>query len=142
MTRGSQSSLLAQCLVAAKRYPEAIELLQKSLALERKPDLVSVLACAYAGKGDSTNAQDLVRELRLRSSGAYVQPYYIARAYAALGQKDEVWTWLNKAVADCSEFLVHADGGGLRTDPAWDGLREEPEFKELLKAVRLDVWPK
>jgi hypothetical protein len=38
--------------------------------------------------------------------------------------------------------LVRADAGGLRTNPAWDGLREEPEFQDLLKAVGLDVWPR
>ena len=38
--------------------------------------------------------------------------------------------------------LVTADKGGLRTDPAWDDLREESEFKELLKKVDLNVWPR
>jgi tetratricopeptide (TPR) repeat protein len=135
-------SLLGQCLVAAQRYPEAIALLQKGLARERKQDLVSVLACAYASMGDRTNALRLVQELEDLWRGAYVQPYHLARAYAALGDKPEVWRWLNKAVDDRCEFLVHADGGGLRTDPAWDHLREEPEFNELLKKVGLDVWPK
>jgi hypothetical protein len=59
-----------------------------------------------------------------------------------LGRKEEVWKWLNRAVNDRSEFLVHPDEGGLRTDPIWDNLRGEPEFKELLKKVGLDVWPK
>lgn len=135
-------SVLAQCLIAGKRYPEAITLLQEGLAKERKQDLVSVLAGAYAGMGDQTNALKLLQELKDLSRGAYLQPYYMARVYAALGDKPEVWKWLNKAVEDRTEFLVHPDGSGLRTDPAWDRLRDEPEFKELLKKVGLDVWPK
>ena len=42
----------------------------------------------------------------------------------------------DQATAKC------ADGGGLRTDPAWDDLPHEPRFEALLKPVGLDVWPK
>ena len=49
---------------------------------------------------------------------------------------------LERAVADRVEELVNADWGGLRTDPAWDDLQDEPRFQALLKQVGLDVWPK
>jgi hypothetical protein len=60
----------------------------------------------------------------------------------ALGQKAEVWKWLEQAAEDRSELLIHPDGSGLRADPSWDGLRDEPEFQAVLKKVGMDVWPK
>ncbi len=47
-----------------------------------------------------------------------------------------------RPVEDRAEEIVNADWGGLRTDPAWDDLGEEPQFQALLKQVGLDVWPK
>jgi TolB-like protein len=135
-------SLLAQCWIAKQQYPRAIEVLHKGLEPERKQDLVALLACAYAKMGDQPNVLKLLQELTDWSRANYVQPYYLARVNSALGRKEEVWKWLNKAVEDRCEWLVHADMGSLRTDPAWDNLREEPEFKKLLKEVGLDVWPK
>jgi hypothetical protein len=75
---------------------------------------------------------------------SYAQPYWVARIHAALGETEKTLTWLEKAYEDRSELLVHADigMGGLRMDTAWDGLRTEPRFQELLRKTGLDEWPK
>jgi hypothetical protein len=72
----------------------------------------------------------------------YLQSYFVARVYAALGDKEKALDWLEKADEERSENLIVADWGGLRTDPAWDDLQNEPRFKELLKKVGLDQWPR
>jgi TolB-like protein len=134
--------LLGQCWIVKQDYPKAIEVLERGLEVERKQDLVALLACAYAKMGDQAIASNLLQQLTDLSRATYVQPYYLARIHAALGQKQKVWECLEQAVEEKSEFLVHADLGSLRTDPTWDGLREEPKFQELLKEVHLDVWPR
>lgn len=62
----------------------------------------------------------------------YVQPYPVARVYAALGEPEKALDWIEKAKADRSEFLVIPDAGGLGTNPAWEGLQ---------KKVGIYVWP-
>jgi hypothetical protein len=53
-----------------------------------------------------------------------------------------VLTWLERAADDKAEQLFNAFHGGLRTDPAWDNLHNEPRFQALLKKVGLDRWPR
>jgi hypothetical protein len=40
--------------------------------------------------------------------------------------------------------MIHCDFGGLRTDEAWDGLRDDPRFEALCQKVGMgkDQWPK
>jgi hypothetical protein len=73
----------------------------------------------------------------------YLQPYFVARLYSALNDHTKALDWLENAERDWSEYLFLGDfGGGLRTDPAWDDFQDEPRFKELLKKVGLDQWPR
>jgi len=98
---------------------------------------------AYAQMGQPDKAREVLRELlEPRRTDRYLQPYFVARVYAALHEKGKAVDWLEKADDELSEYLLFADYGGLRTDPAWDDLKEEPRFKELLKKVGLDQWPR
>ena len=134
-------SLIAYAQILRHDFSNALATIEQGLAVERKQDLVALAGVAYARIGYRTQAVERLDELNMVEKRAYLQPYFVARVHAALGDKPKVWKWLKKAVEERSEWLVHADMGGLRTDPAWDDLREEPEFKELLKKVGLDAWP-
>jgi len=65
------------------------------------------------------------------------------RIYAALGDQDKVFEWLQKAVEDRCEWLVKPDYGcgGLWLDEAWDGLRSDPRFVKVQEATGLR-WPR
>jgi tetratricopeptide (TPR) repeat protein len=104
--------------------------------------LTALRGYVYARMGRSDRAREVLESLFAeRFDQPYVQPYPIARVYAALGEPEQALDWLEKAEADRSEFLVLPDGGGLRTDPAWDDLQDHPRFESLLKKVGLHVWP-
>jgi hypothetical protein len=85
---------------------------------------------------------EVLRELESLSRIKYVSPYTVAWVHAGLDDKEKTLDYLEKAFEDQNEGLVNADLGGLRTDPAWDDLRDEPRFQVLLKKVGLDTWPK
>lgn len=55
-----------------------------------------------------------------------------ARSYADLGEKDAAFQWLEKAYEQRIGALVH-----LRVNPAWDPLRDDPRFVDLLRRVGL-----
>lgn len=56
--------------------------------------------------------------------------YHVALAHAALGEHEQAFEWLEKAVEDRSPQLVQ-----LRLDPRLDRLRSEPRFQDLLRRM-------
>jgi hypothetical protein len=64
--------------------------------------------------------------------------FFLARAYAGLGRKDQAFLWLEKAYEQRS-------GGDdmtyLPVDPDFDSLRADPRFDAFLKRVGLPPQP-
>ncbi len=56
----------------------------------------------------------------------------VADGYAAIDELDKAFTWLEKALEARSAGLIY-----LGVDPAYDSLREDPRFVELLRKVGL-----
>ena len=67
----------------------------------------------------------------LAREGRYVSPLSIAALHTLLGEKDEAFRWLDKAVEDRSPFLI-----ALSADPQWDSIRSDPRFSEVVRRVR------
>ena len=59
---------------------------------------------------------------------------WIAWTYAYLDDKDNTIKWLEKAYQKRSHVIVD-----LKVDPAFDSLRSDPRFKDLLRRMRLDT---
>jgi len=90
------------------------------------PGLIS----AYAATGDRKEALRLLGRLKQESKREYVSPYYLARACTALGEKEEALGWLQKGVD------TYAGGmDRLKVEPAFDPLRSDPHFQELLRRM-------
>jgi len=62
--------------------------------------------------------------------------YSIASVYALEGLRSEAFAWLARAIALGNENRPCFDN-----DPTWTGLREEPEFLELMTRVRHKPTP-
>jgi TolB-like protein len=65
-----------------------------------------------------------------KAKTGYVYPYSIAELYGDLGDKDHAFEWLNTAYQEHDESLV-----GLRTDFAFDSLRSDPRYAELVRKI-------
>jgi tetratricopeptide (TPR) repeat protein len=135
---------LAHCLVANSNYMEGVEATFKAQEVWKKQEMTALRAFAYAKMGQPEKAREGLQELlEVQRTGPYLQPYFVARVYAALNDKEKALEYLEKAEQESSSYFLHGDeGGGLRVDAAWDDLKEEPRFKELLKKVGLDQWPR
>jgi hypothetical protein len=55
-----------------------------------------------------------------------------AMTYAALGDKEQAFAWLEKAYAERAPWLV-----SLKTDPAFNPLRSDRRFQDLVRRVGL-----
>jgi TolB-like protein/DNA-binding winged helix-turn-helix (wHTH) protein len=59
------------------------------------------------------------------------EPYELAVLYARVGDKENAFVWLEKAFRARSQALIY----WLRTDPAFDPLRSDPKYEELVRRV-------
>lgn len=117
--------LLSNCYVEKGMWNEALEEIKKA----GTPGFV-VRGRMYAATGKRAEALKLIDEMKQQPN---VSPMGIANIYNALGQKDQAFEWLEKAYAEGSPLLR-----GLQTGKAWDSLRGDPRFKDLLHRTGLD----
>jgi TolB-like protein/Flp pilus assembly protein TadD len=62
----------------------------------------------------------------------YLSPMTIASIHARLGNKDEAFTWLDKAVDERASGIPN-----LKVDPRFDSLHSDPRFAKLLQRMNL-----
>ena len=62
----------------------------------------------------------------------YVDPISVSAAFAHLGEKEQALAWLQKAFDARAEGLVY-----IKIDPAFDDLRSDTRFQDLLRRVGL-----
>jgi len=98
----------------------------------RNPATLAGLGHALGGAGRKTAPRAVLKELHAISKRCYVSPYCFALVHAGLGEKDQAFEWLEKAVEDHDVWLVW-----LKTEPRFDNLRSNPRFQSLLGRVGL-----
>lgn len=115
-------------LATGSDYQEAETLLKQSIARERTPFALSYLAIVCARTGRRAGALQLADEVKKMGERQYVSPYNVAAVYAALGEKDLAFAWLEKAYADQSEDIPFLD-----YDPFMNDLRSDPRLADILR---------
>lgn len=110
-------------------YPEALATIEKSLGSDMP---VSTAACyAYAKTGQRDKALAVIEQLKEKEKTKYVQNYWFAISYAALGDKDNAFAELEKAYKNHDWFMQR-----IKVDPFMDPLRGDPRFDELVKRMK------
>jgi len=89
------------------------------------------LAYAYMAKNRKLEAERSLRTLKEISNQRYVPGTIIAMTYAALGEKDPAFEWLKRAAQEGASTLVEL------TNHAFDSLRPDPRFHEILTMIGL-----
>jgi tetratricopeptide (TPR) repeat protein len=114
-------------------YPQALQAYQSILAFApHDPALLALLGHLYAVSGQRAAARGIISQLQQIASERYVPSLYVAMIYTGLADKNQAFTWLDKAYAERCEYLVY-----LPTEPMADPLRTDPRFPELLKRLGL-----
>ncbi len=126
---------LAQVLITTGEYDRGIELTRNGIELAG-PDTLRTgkhtLAYLYAQSGNRAQAVKILREFEEEEKSTYVPPCDLAQIHTALGNVDEAFRWLDKAVEvrDADLFMT-------KIWPVWDPLRHDPRFDELLRRLNL-----
>lgn len=116
-----------------RMYPEALSELREAVQLTKNsPFTLAAFAEALAASGNRRGANDVLMQLQERAKTGYVSAYDISMVYAALGEKNQAFTWLDKAQQDRASFLPY-----ITWDRRADALRSDPRFPALLQRLGL-----
>ncbi|HVN07724.1 MAG TPA: winged helix-turn-helix domain-containing protein [Patescibacteria group bacterium] len=112
---------------------EAAEEWSSLMDLRHSPSELSDSFRRAAAKGDTKamNRWILERQLKRRETG-YSSAWRIATGYAALGEKDKAFEWMEKAIEEHDPEIAR-----LRVDPMMDPLRSDPRFQDFLARLNL-----
>ena len=120
---------IAHAYVQMGKNEEAITEIKKAISLRDETRNIATLGYAYAVSGKRAEARKVLAELAKRK---YVSPYFIAAIYTGLGDRDQIFVWLERAYQE-----HHPNMTQIGVDPVFDPVRSDPRFADLMRRVGL-----
>ncbi len=115
------------------KHQEALEALGKAVPLSGNgPRYLAGLGHGYAVAGETEQARTMLSELEKLSQQRYVSAYDFAVIHAGLGEKEAVFTWLEKAYEERSTWLAL-----VNADSRFDPFHSDHRFQDLLRRLGL-----
>ncbi len=114
------------------KHQEAIEEMNKVLAVSENIAALAQLAYVQARAGEKEEAQRILEKLNLQAQQEYIQPSFFALIYFGLGDKDQVFFWLNKICETRVPVLV------TLFTPEWENLRSDPRYLRIQQCWNIE----
>jgi DNA-binding winged helix-turn-helix (wHTH) protein/tetratricopeptide (TPR) repeat protein len=121
---------LGQSYIQIGRFEEAIAAYEKAILLSDQPLSLGFLGLTYGLCGRRKEALEVLARLESMTHKRFISPYFIALIYVGLGDKDQAFIWLQKAVKDRFWLLSF-----LRMDATYDPLRSDQRFEALEEMI-------
>jgi tetratricopeptide (TPR) repeat protein len=123
-------------LGAAERYlgdfAKSLNALEHALSLSPDiPDQLAQLGQTYAQQGNRAAALQTLARLSALAKTRYVPAFDLALVHAALGDRDEAFRWLRRAVDERYGPLIF-----LEVEPDVDALRSDPRLAAIVAEVK------
>jgi tetratricopeptide (TPR) repeat protein len=120
---------------AMGKYEEAIKSNVRRIELfGGSKDLSVDIASCYALMGKREEARKILNNIIDYSKKNYVSPLWIAGVFASLGEKEQVFVWLEEAFRERDPDLVTY----LKNHHGFDPVRSDPRFTDLLRRIGLE----
>lgn len=125
--------LLGLTLLRQGRYEEAIAEFQKAVDLSgRSSASLRSLGIAYGISGKRAEAMGIIKELENQYQRQEAFGRTIAAVYSGLGNKDQVFAWLER------DFQAHSSSlGAVTIDSSFESLRNDARYIDLLRRMGL-----
>jgi len=124
-------ALLGEVYVSKGMYREGLLALEKYSALSlRSATSRALLGYSHARLGERTEALRMIEELKAASKQTFIPAFFFALVYAGLEDKDQAFTWLEKAYEERFNRLAY-----LKLEALWDPLRSDSRFTDLLRRI-------
>ena len=109
-----------------------LEALRRSSEASNSPSFGAFLAYGLAAAGQEAEARRVLEKLRSEGRANYLRAEFLAAAYGMLGDRDEAFRHLDRAIEQRSAGLIY-----LHLDPLYDPLRDDPRFGALVEKIGL-----
>jgi serine/threonine protein kinase/tetratricopeptide (TPR) repeat protein len=115
-------------------FPEALECYRKAREADADSKFVDSLeAMTLAVAGDHTRARKMLDDISRKALTEYISPVSIAYICTALGDTDGAFENLDKAIFDRDPNIL-----GLKSNPIFEGLRQDERYHALLRKMQLE----
>jgi TolB-like protein/Tfp pilus assembly protein PilF len=115
-------------------YDEAIAESKRALNLfVDSPWVLAGLGHIYAVSGRREEAHQVLDELKERAKESYVSPFDLAIICAGLDEREEAFSWLERAYEERNQWLTW-----LKVEPRLDCLSDDERFTDLVQRVGLE----
>ena len=127
-----RAQLIASAYVEEGRLNEALQTIEQQRKTESPVSYWSSLAYVYGRAGRAAEARRALDALNKIARTEPTDPAVFMWAYAAIGDKDAAFSWLDRAYAQHSNAMT-----GLKVGPGYDRLRDDPRFERVLRRIGL-----
>ena len=121
---------LGRAYHANGQYREAVAAYRKAISLNDNSFIKAMLIISLVKAGERGEAVKMLGELQAESARRYVSSSAFAVAYAALGEKDKAFAYMEKEIAERSSRVPT-----LKVNSTWDDMRDDPRFDDLVRRV-------
>jgi TolB-like protein len=128
----SRTQLLVAVYAENGMFDQALAEEERWRSMVPRPVHWATLAYVYGRAGRAREARHAIEELVRATEREPVQARIFAWSYAGIRDTDQTVGWLEKAYAEHSGEMV-----GLEVNPAYDFLRGDPRFQQLVERVGL-----
>ena len=118
-----------------RMYPQVIEEFKawdQGSGGRNEYEFSSALEKGFHSGGWKVAEIEAIKTVQARRKTGFASGYLIATLYADLGDDDQAFRWLNVAYQEREWHLI-----SLNTDFAFDSLRSDPRFMDLMRKVGL-----
>jgi TolB-like protein/predicted Zn-dependent protease len=125
-------SYLAEAYIEKGDLETAVKIIESASTTLNDPVSLSAVAYVYARASERDRSLEILGELERSPGQAEAMAVQIAQVYVGLEDTDQALAWLEKAGQTSSVWLIW-----LAVDPAFNALRSDTRFKDLLKRMGL-----
>jgi serine/threonine-protein kinase len=128
-------SFRGQALTELGRHAEAVEAVERAVGHSgRSPETVAALACTLARAGEPDRARAELARIIESGRTRYVSLNLLAQVHTALGDREQAFRALGRAVEERASDLIWA-----AVRPNYEPLRADPRFAAILERVGLNA---
>jgi len=125
---------LGYVYLGMQRFAESVDAFRKAVEFSRElPIMLGWLGLSLGLGGHKIEAQQVLDRLHTLARQRYVSPTCFAWAHLGLGDVDEAFLWLARAV-DAPDRMIEP----IKTWPILDPIRSDPRFAVLLRRMNLE----
>ncbi len=118
--------------IKTRKFDEALAELDKAKRNRPyDPILIYSTGMVYAAQGRRAEALQIIKELEEMSGASLSEAQVMAKIYAALNEKEQALTWLERGLS------TGAIGPFYKDEPMWDPIRSDPRFADLLRRMSI-----